>query len=304
MDPSEGQLAIVIGVGRGTCEVQVPGAPPVQAQLTGDIAKIQQSALAVGDEVRLQERPGAPPLVVEVLPRRTALSRPDPMDPHIERAIVANVDVVVIVCAAKNPAFKPRLIDRYMVAIERGGARPLVAVNKADLVPDRRRPELQAQLQVYRDIGVPVFLTSTSDGEGLEALRAALRGQTAAFVGHSGVGKSSLLNALAGGQAADIGRVRTSDGKGRHTTTHSALFVLPDGTRIIDTPGIRAFGLHGLSREELRHSFPEFDGLRCRYGDCLHDREPEADCGVKRAVAEGGVNPARYDTYLRLLRDL
>lgn len=304
MDPSEGRLAIVIGVGRGTCEVQVPGEPACMAQLAGDIARVQQSALAVGDEVLLQDRPGAPPLVAEVRPRRSTLSRPDPMDPHIERAIVANVDVVVIVCSAKNPAFKPRLIDRYMVAIERGGARPLVAVNKADLVPERRRPELDAQLQVYRDIGVPVFLTSISTGEGLGPLQQALAGQTAAFVGHSGVGKSSLLNALAGGQAADVGRVRTSDGKGRHTTTHSALFQLPDGTRIIDTPGIRAFGLHGMSRDELRHSFPEFDGLRCRYGDCLHDREPEPDCAVKRAVAGGGVNPARYDTYLRLLRDL
>lgn len=296
--------AVVVAVRRGSCEVQAADGPPFSCELSADIATVQRTAITVGDRVRLQQRGDAPPLVTEVLPRHSLLSRPDPMDPRIERAIVANIDDVVIIVAARRPTFKPRLIDRYLVAIQRGGARPVVVLNKVDLLKPRQREELLEVLAPYAEIEVPVFLVSAESGEGIEALRAALSGRTCAFVGHSGVGKSSLLNALMGDAAAETGLVRDGDGKGRHTTTFSALHRLPDGTCVVDTPGIRAFGLWGLTREELRHSFPEFDGLSCRYGDCLHAAEPEADCAVKQAVRDGRIHRVRFDTYLRLLESL
>lgn len=303
---------VVVSIGRGTCtvvQVAAEGAgegegAPRSCELSGDLARVQQTALAVGDRVVLQERPGAAPLVTEVLPRSSTLSRPDPMDPHIERVLVANVDDVVIVSSTRRPPFKAGLVDRTMVAVQHGGARPVVVVNKAELLDDRGRAALEEELSPYRELGLPVVLTSTVTGEGIGALRALLAGRTCAFVGHSGVGKSSLLNALSGQDAATTGRVREGDGKGRHTTTQAALHALPDGTRVVDTPGVRAFGLWGLDRLALRHYFPDLEGLGCRYGDCVHDPEPEADCAVKRAVAAGTVSAARYRTWLRLLREL
>lgn len=298
-------VGTVAGVRRGACEVLVDGADTtIHCSLAPDLAVVQKSAIAVGDRVELEERPDAEPLVIRVRPRRSLLSRPDPMDPGIQRAIAANIDIVVIVMATRRPTFKARLIDRIHLAAHQGGARSAVVINKLDLADDRRRADIEAQLAPYRDLDLPVVWTSTRTGAGIDALRDLLRGRTAALVGHSGVGKSSLINALRDAEHVEVGAVRHKDGKGRHTTTFSALHRLPDGTWIIDTPGVRAFGLWGLDRDSLRKGFPEFDAYPCRYADCAHDAEPEADCGVKQAVASGAINPARYDTYRRLLASL
>lgn len=296
--------ATVISVTRAACEVWQPDGQTLTCELAGDLAKVQRTAVAVGDHVVIAARDHDRPCVTAVLPRRSTLSRPDPMDPRLERVIVANIDDVVIVGATKRPTLKLRLIDRYLVAIQRGGARPVIVVNKIELLSPKKRAALEDDLSLYSELGVPVVLTSALQGEGIDALRQTISGRTCAFVGHSGVGKSSLLNTLIGTQQAAIGDVRRRDGKGRHTTTHSALHTLPDGTHIIDTPGVRAFGLWGLSRDQLRHWFPEFDDLGCRYTDCVHDAEPLVDCGVKRAVDSGEISQVRYQTYLRLLADL
>ena len=295
---SEGVPAIVISVASGRCRLFLDG-KEIDALVPGDIAVRQKSALAVGDRVLLDEDGR----VASVLPRRTVLARPDPLNKHLQRLIAANIDVVIHVVSLKAPPLKPRLVDRFLIAIQRGGAQPVLFVNKADLLDaSDREAELQ-KLDSYRALGVPVIAGSAKSGEGIDALRALVLGKTAALVGHSGVGKSSILNAL----NASL-KLATRDvlkrGTGRHTTTASSLFDFGDGTYLIDTPGIREFGLWDLDRESLRDYFPEFEepAEYCRFNDCTHVHEP--GCEVKERVERGELNRARYDTYLRLYDDL
>lgn len=261
--------------------------------------------VAVGDEVHVitQEQCDEDE-VGHVLPRRTILARPDAMVPGRQRVIVANVDVVAIVASVKTPPLRPRLIDRYLVAIEQGGATPLVVVNKVDLVSADEREATLAALHPLRALGVEWIECSALQHHGLDRLREELRDKTVAFVGHSGVGKSSVVNALAPDLAVDTGAVTDHSGKGTHTTTSSSLYEIGNGTRLIDTPGIRSFGLQGLTPDELRDYFHEFDAVagQCRFADCTHDHEPE--CQVQKAVAAGEISDARYETYVRLLREL
>jgi ribosome biogenesis GTPase / thiamine phosphate phosphatase len=243
--------------------------------------------VAVGDEVEVTgDR------IAGIAPRTTTLSRPDPANPHVERVIAANIDTVVVVTSVGTPPFRPGLIDRMLVAAQRGGAHTLICVNKIELRTDQ--DDLSA-LDVHRVLGVRVIATSCSTGEGIDELRAAIRARTCVFAGHSGVGKSSLMNALFPELAyatAEAGK------KGRHTTTSSCLHEDADGTRIIDTPGIREFGLWRIGPQELRHYFPEFAefATRCRFRDCTHAHEP--DCAVIGAALP------RYPQYLRLLGSL
>jgi ribosome biogenesis GTPase len=196
------------------------------------------------------------------------------------------------------------VVDRFLVALEYGGVVPVLCLNKTDLIAGDpgETASVAAALAPYRELGIPVFETSAETGAGIEALRTALVGRTVAFVGHSGVGKSALLNALDPGGARAVGAGRSFDGKGRHTTRGARLALLPDGTRLIDTAGVREFGLWGISADELRAYFPEFtdraDACRFRSG-CTHVHEP--GCAVQAAVAAGEVSPARYAAYLRML---
>lgn len=255
--------------------------------------------LVVGDEVALDSE-GDPPRAVARLPRRNRLTRPDPGNPHDERVLCANVDVAVIVAAAVDPPLRPGLIDRLLVALQRSGIAPLVFVNKVDLLDAAGRDTLAHTLAPYGELGVPVLRGSVANGDGVDALRAAVRGRTCVFVGHSGVGKSSLLNALDPDGARRIGAVRRADGRGRHTTTASRLWRLADGTAVIDTPGVRAFGLAELTADELAAAFADVVAFAagCRFADCSHRHEP--DCAVRRAVASGQLAAARYRSWLRL----
>jgi ribosome biogenesis GTPase len=264
-----------------------------------DIAVRQKSALAVGDRIIV----GDDSRVAEILPRRSVLARPDPLNKHLQRLIAANIDVVIHVVSVKAPPLRPRLIDRYLIAIQRGGAQAAICVNKVDLLePDERVAELE-KVATYRDLGVPVVPTSTKTGEGLNTLRELVQGKTAALVGHSGVGKSSILNAIDKELQLATNELHRR-GTGRHTTTASTLYDFGDGTYLIDTPGIREFGLWDLDRESLRDYFPEFSepAESCKFNDCTHTHEP--GCEVKERVESGTLNRARYDTYLRLYEDL
>ncbi len=309
-EPDDGSTAgpehrgCVVAVSSGACQVERDDRL-FECVLPSDLAREQRAAVAVGDEVTFASHGADAHRVRRGLPRRPTLSRPDPHNPRRERVIAANIDVAIHVASVIEPALRPALIDRYLIAIERGGAEAVVCVNKIDLLSgaaDRQR-EL-ARLAAYRDLALEILPTSARTGEGLSALRAVMAGKTAVFVGHSGVGKSSLLNALSPGLDAATARLAGGRGTGRHTTTRSNLYHLPDGVRVIDTPGIREFGLWQLSSEELRAYFSDFDrhAAGCRFNDCSHSHEPE--CAVREAITTGDVARARYETYLRILTAL
>lgn len=293
-----GPSGTVISIGPRLCEVSVSGTME-SCPLAPEVAARQETDLAVGDEAVLERR-GGQHWVIGILPRRTKLSRPDVGNQNLERVIVANVDSVVVTVSVVSPPLHPRLIDRYLIAIQRGGAKPILAVNKLDLHPSEFALEEDLlKLRPYEALGIPVVQCSAATGRGRDELRNLLSCQVSAFVGHSGVGKSSLLNMMKPELELETGDVSEGYGRGTHTTTRSTLWDLGEDTRIIDTPGIRSFGLWNLGEDELPYYFPEFAAVgRCKFGDCSHTHEP--GCAVKRAVDEGAIAEDRYDTYLRI----
>lgn len=302
-DPADdARAAVVISVSSGRCRLFRDGAE-LDCMVPPHMAVRQKSALAVGDRVLLTEEEGLC-RIDRVLPRHSVLARPDPLRPHMQRLIAANIDVVVHVVSVKAPPLRPRLIDRYMIAILRGNAQPAICINKVDLLDDEERAAAAELLTPYRGLGVPLVFCSTRTGEGVDELRNIVEGKMCALVGHSGVGKSSILNALDQRLEIEVGDLHAKRGTGRHTTTASTLHDLGGGTLLIDTPGIREFGLWNLDRDSLRDYFPELEepGEYCRFNDCTHVHEP--GCEVKERVAAGSLNRARYETYLRLYEDL
>lgn len=295
-----GAGGLVLSLAPGRARVLIDGREH-DVDLAGELARAQQSRVAVGDELVLEERGDGSLRARAVLPRRSTLSRPDPAHPTRERVLAANVDRAVVVVAVRRPSFRARLIDRYLVAVRRGGVEAVVCANKIDLVESAsERRELDTVLAIHRDLGVPALFTSVATGEGIAELRDEIAGRTVVFVGQSGVGKSSLLNALKPDLGLSVGDVRAGDGKGRHTTTSSTLLELGNGTRVIDTPGIRALGLFDVDRRTLALYFPELAeaSADCRFRDCSHRHEP--DCEVRDRVDQGVIARQRYEAYLRI----
>lgn len=260
--------------------------------------------LAVGDRVGFERSPGELALVRIRYPRTSWLARPDPARPARQLVLAANIELVVCVVAAREPRWKPGFVDRVLLATEAGGARALIVVNKLDLLEQAERSALAAELEPYSELGAGVIAVSAASGEGLESLSEATAGRMCAFVGPSGAGKSSLLNALDPTHARVTGAVRSSDGKGRHTTSASQLVRLANGAKLIDTPGVRQFGILALERRTLPWLFPEFaeHARACRFRDCLHTHEP--DCAVLVAAARGVIPRARFESYQRILASL
>lgn len=321
-DPAIPGEALVVAISRGQCEVEMDG-EIVLCHLPKALALVQKSDLAVGDRLRVARRPSGELVVAQVLPRSSRLSRPDPLLAHRERVLAANLDLAVVVTALRRPALATGLLDRFLVALAHGGVPAAIVVNKYDLAevagvsgsaepagPDGdRRPDVTsdpelARLAPYRALRIPFLYCSARTGRGIEELRALIAEKTVVFVGHSGVGKSSLLSALSPEFDVRVGEVSTMNARGRHTTTRARIYRLPNETRIIDTPGIREFGLWKLSREELSLYFEEFEPLspHCRFNDCSHSHEPS--CAVREAAASGALDANRYETYLRILASL
>jgi ribosome biogenesis GTPase len=258
--------------------------------------------VAIGDFVRWNEAGQ----LIEVLPRRNQLARraakPMPGSFAHQQIIAANLDQVIPVFAAAEPKPAWNLLDRYLVSAESAEIPALIVLTKLDLVDGK--PESAEILSVaaeYRAVGYDVILTSVETGLGLDQLRAALAGRLSVFVGKSGVGKSSLLNALEPGLGLKVQQTSQLTGKGRHTTTHLEMFQLAAGGAIIDTPGIREFGLWDVKTDDLALFFPEMRPLvgACKFGlNCGHDQEP--GCAIRRAVNAGQISPYRYQSYLKL----
>ncbi len=292
---------VVISIKAGVCKL-ICEDKRYRCLLRPELAMAQKSDLAIGDKVTFSQSQDGTCVVEETLPRKSTLSRPDPHDLRVERVIAANIDVAVIVASVGAPILNTNLVDRYLLAIERGGIRPLLCVNKIDLLPDSR--EMDAKLAPYRQLGIEVLLCSAASGQGINSLVKSLAGSMAVFVGHSGVGKSSILNTIKPDLVLPVKDVHNKSKRGRHTTIKSNLYDLGEGISVIDTPGVRSFGLWKMAPAELRWYFSEFDEYAggCKFSDCIHTHEP--DCAVKEAVRQGKISRSRYESYCRLMESL
>jgi ribosome biogenesis GTPase len=258
---------------------------------------------AVGDRVLIDLAEDGSGQICQVLPRARVLSRraprADDRQASVEQVLVANPDQVLFVFACAQPAPHLRMLDRFLVAAERTNLPARICANKIDLVgPAAAR----ALFDLYPPIGYEVLYTSAETGEGVAELRAALQGKLSVLSGPSGVGKTSLLNAVQPGLGLSVRRVSRATSKGRHTTVVPEILPLAQGGFVADTPGVRAMGLWDIEPEELDAYFPEIRPLvdQCQFNDCSHLSEP--GCAVRRAAESGGIDPRRYDSYARLRR--
>lgn len=256
--------------------------------------------LVTGD--RVIWRAGNPTgVIVANQARESELSRPD-MHGQL-RPVAANIDYIVIVIAPL-PEPHANLIDRYLVAAESVGIEPLILLNKVDLIDDANRAQLNELLSVYPDIGYRVLNASTHSMDGLAALKAVLKNRTSVFVGQSGVGKSSLINALLPGVDIKVGELSKAHAKGTHTTTTAKLFHFPDGGDLVDSPGIREFGLWHMEREQVLNGFLEFRPYLggCKFRDCKHQSEP--GCELLAAVEKGKITKRRLASFESIANSL
>ena len=277
--------------------------------------------VAVGDNVAIQPVPtdGADEPQAQLLAireRQSWLSRPSAKHAkrrqsaykdEVEQVVVANVDQLVVVMTANDEIAEVRtnLIDRFLVAAERGGMRAVIVINKRDLIPAEQQDDYDEIIELYTGLGYLATLASAEDGRGIGDLRAWLTDRTTVFAGPSGVGKSSLLNAVQPGLQLRVADVNRKTGRGRHTTTSVTLLPLGIGGWVVDTPGIREFGLHELSPADAFKYFPEIEaaGAHCEFADCSHTGR-ERGCAVVAALETGDVSDRRYDSFLALVETL
>lgn len=259
--------------------------------------------VAIGDKVLFrQPEPDSIGMIMEVLPRQNELSRMAAGPVPVEQVIVANVDQVILVFSVRSPKPKWNLLDRFLAAAESGDIPAVICLTKWDLV--RHKDGMDEIVALYQSLGYQVLKTSVVDGLGIEALRQQMTGKLSVLVGKSGVGKTSLLNALEPGLGLRVNEISQATDKGKHTTSHLELYPFADGG-IVDTPGMREFALWvddargGLA--DLYVEMRPYIGA-CRFGlNCSHEHEP--DCAVKEAVEEGAISRMRYESYLRLRED-
>ncbi|HKY79247.1 MAG TPA: ribosome small subunit-dependent GTPase A [Anaerolineales bacterium] len=273
----------------------------VLARLRGRLkqGRAMGDLVTLGDRVQVSIEEGDEPMIEAVEPRKRALVRRDPRPQGLyEQVIVANPDQAVFVFACADPAPKLRMLDRFLVIAEAQGIPAVVVANKVDLVGMEKA---QAMFAYYTDLGYGLLYTSAIEGQGVEALRAALQGRLSVLAGPSGAGKSSLMNLVQPSLDLRVGDVQQGSGKGKHTTVERQLSKLEGGGYVADTPGLKALALWNVQPEELDGYFPEMRDLiaGCQFRDCAHLEEP--GCAVRAAVEGGKIHSSRYESY-RLLR--
>jgi ribosome biogenesis GTPase len=304
------ERGVIVEVSSSLCRVDL-GDRTLVCGLRGSLSAEETgftNVVAVGDEVLVSEDGADRGIVEAVLPRRSVLARPDVFhdgyrtrDRHLNQVIAANADQLLVVASWREPHLWPELVDRYLITAERNDLSAVICVNKVDLAEDAHN--YRTALRPYLGLGYRVLFTSALTGEGVDELREVLCGHMTVLAGLSGVGKSSLLAAVEPGLELDIREVSDRSGAGRHTTTQVTMLKLKAGGFVVDTPGIREFGLSGLLRGELIRFYPEIATVEgCRFGDCSHTHEP--GCAVKAAVRRGLVSATRYHNYKKIYHAL
>ena len=271
----------------------------ILAKLRRDLNQVANKVLFPGDKVIMEDN-----IITNMFKRTSLLTRNKKdstrkSDVGLYKNIAANVDLAVIVVASKEPPLHPKFIDRYLMLLQNSNIRAIICLNKCDLKTEKE-DEL---LNVYKELGITVVETSTYNKTGIDELKKYLDGKQAILVGNSGVGKSSLTNAIMDDDEIKTSHVSDKSKRGRHTTTSSKYYIWNDNSSIIDTPGIRSLDVSDFNPIEIQDYFPELDNYKnnCKYNDCLHYHEPYDKCVVKQAVKGNLINRDRYESYLRIM---
>jgi ribosome biogenesis GTPase len=240
-------------------------------------------------------------IITNILPRRNYVNRQSPRQKHQHHIIAANLDQSVLFATLKEPRTSQGFIDRFLVACEMYHVPAIIIFNKADLYRKKEEEKFEEWKQMYEAIGYKIFLISAEKNTGIEAVAVHLKNKISLLSGHSGVGKSSFINIICPQLELKTQDVSGWSGKGMHTTTFAEMYDLPGGGKIIDTPGMREFGLFDLSKQELSHYFPEMRRLinNCQFNNCLHINEP--GCAIKKALESQEINIDRYISYCNIL---
>ncbi len=307
IERSATSTGLVVEVSSGLCRVEIDDVT-LLCTVRGNLKEHDtgySNVVAVGDNVEISRDGDERGVVESIHPRRSVLARAHGTVLSLQQIVVANVDQVLIVASWREPHIWFKLIDRYLIAAQRNDLKAIICVNKTDLIEDQKT--FHEEIQPYKALGYELILASAHSGDGIEELGSLLKGRTTVLAGLSGVGKSSLLSAvepdlnLRTGSVAETGLFR---GQGRHTTTQSSLWKLADGGIVIDTPGIRDFGLAGIKQAELSNWYPEMKSRagNCRYANCSHINE--AECAIKAAVESGDIAPVRYKNFMAIRETL
>ena len=259
--------------------------------------------IAVGDQVIFELENDGNGIISDILPRTNYIIRKSVNLSKQHHIIASNIDISVLVVTLNNPTTSQNFIDRFLVSCQAYDIPVIIAFNKIDIYSKEEKSELEKLIKIYKKIGYSCELISAKYGNGLNELINLMKNKTCIISGHSGVGKTTLINSISPNLQLKTKEISSSHNQGKHTTTYAEMFDLDSNIKIIDTPGIRGFGLVDISKYELGDFFPEFfiAKQQCKFNNCLHLDEP--DCNVKKKIKEGEIYESRYNTYLDMLKD-